>query len=206
MAIFYRKERFEPLEFEHFWLSDTPNVIGSTSWGNTNRRMATWVRFKDRRTSRELYVWNTHLDHAVQVAREKGAALIRQRMETLGTTIPIVLLGDFNATAGANKAYDILIGGQFLSDAWKAAAERRGDAVNSFHDFRGPTPGDRMLAAQLFGTTGVAVVLLLVFAMDTPRLLDLALVFAVLAAVVGIAFALRGWVEPKSNREERHEP
>ena len=71
---------------------------------------------------------------------------------------------------------------------------------------RGPTPGDRMLAAQLFGTTGVAVVLLLAFAMDTPRLLDLALVFAVLAAVVGIAFALRGWVEPKSNREERHEP
>ena len=63
---------------------------------------------------------------------------------------------------------------------------------------RGPTPGDRMLAAQLFGTTGVAVVLLFAFAMDTPRLLDLALVFAVLAAVIGIAFALRGWTAPDS--------
>ena len=70
---------------------------------------------------------------------------------------------------------------------------------------RGPTPGDRMLAAQLFGTTGVAVVILLAFALDTPRLLDLALVFAVLAAVVGIAFALRGWVEPNSNQEEHHD-
>ena len=66
----------------------------------------------------------------------------------------------------------------------------------------GPTPGDRMLAAQLFGTSGVAVVLLFAFAMELPRLLDLALVFAVLAAVVGIAFALRGWVEPRSSRED----
>ena len=48
--------------------------------------------------------------------------------------------------------------------------------------------------------------LLFAFAMDIPRLLDLALVFAVLAAVVGVAFALRGWVEPESNREDRSEP
>jgi len=71
---------------------------------------------------------------------------------------------------------------------------------------RGPTPADRMLAAQLFGTTGVAVVLLLAFAAETPRLLDVALVFALLAAIVGIAFAQRGWVKPQPDREERHEP
>jgi len=71
---------------------------------------------------------------------------------------------------------------------------------------RGPTPADRMLAAQLFGTTGVAVVLLLAFAAKMPRLLDVALVFALLAAVVGVAFARRGWAEPTSNQEERHEP
>ena len=32
MAIFYKPESFEILEFDHFWLSDTPNVIASTSW------------------------------------------------------------------------------------------------------------------------------------------------------------------------------
>src|SRR5262245_31952743 len=26
MAVFYRTERFEALEYDHFWLSDTPNV------------------------------------------------------------------------------------------------------------------------------------------------------------------------------------
>ena len=35
MAVFYKRERLEPLEFDHFWLSDTPEVVGSTSWGNT---------------------------------------------------------------------------------------------------------------------------------------------------------------------------
>ena len=69
---------------------------------------------------------------------------------------------------------------------------------------RGPTAGDRMLAAQLFGTTGVTVVLLLAFASRAPRLLDLAVVFAVLAAVVGVAFALRGWVESSAPTKEEH--
>ena len=46
MAVFYRKERLEPVEFDHFWLSDTPEVMGSTTWGNTNRRMVTWVTFE----------------------------------------------------------------------------------------------------------------------------------------------------------------
>ncbi|TWU22513.1 putative monovalent cation/H+ antiporter subunit F [Novipirellula galeiformis] len=56
---------------------------------------------------------------------------------------------------------------------------------------RGPTASDRMLAAQLMGTTGVAVILLLSEATSRPALLDVALVFALLAAVTGIAFVQR---------------
>jgi len=56
----------------------------------------------------------------------------------------------------------------------------------------GPTPADRMLAAQLFGTTGVAIVLLLALATEAPALYDIALTFALLAAVVGVTFAGRG--------------
>jgi multicomponent Na+:H+ antiporter subunit F len=53
---------------------------------------------------------------------------------------------------------------------------------------RGPTAGDRMLSAQLFGTTGVAILLLLDAAMTEPALVDVALVFALLAAVATVAF------------------
>jgi multicomponent Na+:H+ antiporter subunit F len=58
---------------------------------------------------------------------------------------------------------------------------------------RGPTFPDRMVAAQLFGTTGVAVILLLAHATADAALRDVALVFALLAVVVAVAFAKRGW-------------
>jgi multicomponent Na+:H+ antiporter subunit F len=58
---------------------------------------------------------------------------------------------------------------------------------------RGPSAADRMLAVQLFGTTGVAVVLLLAKAFEQPRLNDVALVFAVLAAIVLIGFVRIYW-------------
>lgn len=60
---------------------------------------------------------------------------------------------------------------------------------------RGPTPADRLLAALLFGTTGVAILLLLAEAMNQPALVDAALVFALLAAISGAAFARRAWRE-----------
>lgn len=53
---------------------------------------------------------------------------------------------------------------------------------------RGPTRADRMLAAQLFGTTGVALMLLLGVATGRPALFDVALVMGVLAPITAIAF------------------
>ena len=59
---------------------------------------------------------------------------------------------------------------------------------------RGPTSADRMMAAQLFGTTGVAILLLLSQALDTQNLQNVALVFALLAGIMGVAFVRRGWL------------
>jgi endonuclease/exonuclease/phosphatase family metal-dependent hydrolase len=142
MAIFYRKARLEPLEFDHFWLSDTPNVIASTNWGNTNRRMTTWVRFRERAGGREFYVFNTHLDHALVAAREKGALLIRQRVQEVVTNnLPVLLIGDFNAEPGKEKTYDLLLEGNFFVDTWHTARTRRNDDLNTFHNFAGAKKG-----------------------------------------------------------------
>lgn len=56
---------------------------------------------------------------------------------------------------------------------------------------RGPTAADRMLAAQLFGTTGVATLLLLAQAWQQAALMDVALVLALLATVIGMTFVRR---------------
>jgi endonuclease/exonuclease/phosphatase family metal-dependent hydrolase len=143
MAIFYRKERFEPLEYDHFWLSDTPEVMGSSTWGNQNIRMVTWVKFLDRLTNQQFYFWNTHFDHVSQNAREEAAKLIVRRVNALNTKLPIILTGDFNAPAKANKVYDILtaegFGGDF-TDTWFSAAKRIGDDFSTFHGYKAPTP------------------------------------------------------------------
>jgi endonuclease/exonuclease/phosphatase family metal-dependent hydrolase len=138
MAIFYLRERFDPIEYDHFWLSDTPEVIASSTWGNTNRRMVTWVRFKDRVTDREFYFWNTHLDHALQPAREKAAELIRQRVGALKLPLPVILVGDFNAVSTRNKTHEILVKDDFFRDTWFLAGSRRNEDFNTFTGFQAP--------------------------------------------------------------------
>jgi len=56
---------------------------------------------------------------------------------------------------------------------------------------RGPTSADRMMAAQLFGTTGVAILLLLAQGLGMPALRDVALVLALLSGVAAVAFVRR---------------
>jgi len=53
----------------------------------------------------------------------------------------VLLVGDFNAEAGANKAYDILVNEEGFQDLWLTAAERRNEGLNSFHSFAGPKSG-----------------------------------------------------------------
>ena len=69
---------------------------------------------------------------------------------------------------------------------------------------RGPTPPDRMLAAQLMGTTGVGVLLLLSQALNRQSLVDVALVFSLLATVASVAFVRRGFL-PSTEGEMRND-
>lgn len=130
VAVFYDAERLEAVEVDHFWLSDTPSVVGSKSWGNDNVRMATWVRFKDRHTGKEFVVVNTHLDHLSENARQRGAALLRDRFADVSA---LVLTGDFNSLAESSVPYDTLVAD--LTDTWLAAAERRTQMHGTFHGY-----------------------------------------------------------------------
>jgi multicomponent Na+:H+ antiporter subunit F len=53
---------------------------------------------------------------------------------------------------------------------------------------RGPAAADRMMSAQLLGTSGIAAMLLLSAASDNPAIVDVALALALLAAFASIAF------------------
>jgi endonuclease/exonuclease/phosphatase family metal-dependent hydrolase len=139
MAIFYRLDRLEPLAFDHFWLSDAPETIGSTTWGNTNVRMVTWARFLDQHTGQEFYYVNTHFDHHYPGARVNSADLVLERVGQLRNDLPVILGGDFNAPAGKSATYDILVESGYFSDTWTLAEERVGEGLNTYQGFE-PEP------------------------------------------------------------------
>jgi multicomponent Na+:H+ antiporter subunit F len=64
-------------------------------------------------------------------------------------------------------------------------------AVGLFRILKGPGDADRIMAAQLLGTGGIAALLLLAQAMSMPAALDVALILALLAAFVSVTF-IRG--------------
>lgn len=101
MAVYYLKERFEKLGGGHFWLSATPDKIGSKSWGNSYPRMVTWLKLKDKKTDKPFMFYNTHFDHRSTKARLESAKLIRARVTALAKDMPAIVTGDFNNPEGA---------------------------------------------------------------------------------------------------------
>lgn len=94
-AILFRRDRFHVAEAGTFWLSDTPSVIASKSWGNNITRICSWARFIDR-DGRGFYHYNLHLDHQSQPSRERSTVLLRGRIDTRSIPEPVIVTGDFN--------------------------------------------------------------------------------------------------------------
>lgn len=59
----------------------------------------------------------------------------------------------------------------------------------------GPTVADRMMGAQLLGTCGLAILLVLARGMNLPELTDIALAFSLLATLATMTFVRRTWYE-----------
>lgn len=105
----YRQTRFECVDESTFWLSETPDVPGSTDWGSDCPRMVTWVELRDRTTDDRIFHFNTHFDHRSALARERGAALLRERVAALAGDAPAVVTGDLNCTE-SSRTYALLTG------------------------------------------------------------------------------------------------
>jgi multicomponent Na+:H+ antiporter subunit F len=79
--------------------------------------------------------------------------------------------------------------------AWAALALMLSLLLGLIRVLRGPSAADRLMAAQLLGTTGVGLLLLLAPVLGSAALIDVALVLALLA-VVAVA-ALTGREVPR---------
>lgn len=142
MALFYRKARFEKLEGGHFWLSETPDVIGSKGWDAALPRMVTWVKLQDRTNpnARPIVAFNTHFDHRGKRARIESARLIRRKIGEIALGCSVILTGDFNSGEGSSP-YESLFakdndGRVTLVDSFRVANPRRTPEEGTFSGFR----------------------------------------------------------------------
>lgn len=147
-AILFRRDRLELLASGTFWLSPTPEVAGSKGWDTAIERVATWARFRDRRTGCEVLHLNTHFDHMGEEARQQSARLVRQRLRTLATE-PVIVTGDLNADP-ESVPYRVLTRDTIpnaappLRDAFVASEAGHYGPTSTWTAFRAIEPGRRI--------------------------------------------------------------
>ena len=107
--IFYRKTRFELIQTQTFWLSETPEAAGSRSWDAALPRIVTWGKFKEKVGGKIFYAFNTHFDHKGEKAREESAKLMWKRIAAVAGETPTIVTGDFNSFE-KSPVYAILTG------------------------------------------------------------------------------------------------
>lgn len=129
-ALFYKKEKFELLRKEAFWLSETPEVPSIHPTAGC-RRVCVCAFLKSKETGKEFTVATTHLDHLSEEARVFGAKTILNHCLLKITKQPIILMGDFNALP-EEETYRLIT--QSLTDAKQQSAMLYGP-TGTFQNF-----------------------------------------------------------------------
>lgn len=128
-AIAYRKDKFELVALENFWLSATPSLPGSRYGGDQSScpRITTAALLSEKHSASPFWFINTHLDHVGSNARLLGSVQLMQYISE--KCEPCILTGDFNAGPAAKEIRVIVDNDQLsLVDCTEKIA-------GTFHDF-----------------------------------------------------------------------
>ena len=81
---------------------------GSKSWDAAITRIVTWAKFKDLKTKKQFFIFNTHFDHIGRTARAESAKIILQKVKEIAGKHPVIVTGDFN-TPPSDEPYRLII-------------------------------------------------------------------------------------------------
>lgn len=107
-AIFFKKNSFELLSSNTFWLSPTPEIPGSKGWDAAITRICSYGQVKIKSSGKTLFVFNTHFDHIGEKARKESAKLIIQKVAEIAKDSAVILTGDFNSDPNT-KAFKTIV-------------------------------------------------------------------------------------------------
>ena len=148
-GIFYRHDRFTRTDAGSFWLSTSPEKPGTTFYTAPNAvpRIASWVRLRDKKTGLRVGDAQQHWDHIDATAREKSAALVRERLAKIAKDVPTIVTGDLNSKEDT-PAFASLIGSDEtwhkLADSYRELHPNRLPDEASFDGWKGIRKGSRI--------------------------------------------------------------
>ena len=148
-AIFYDTRKWQVCSHDTFWLSDTPQMPASCTWGNDLPRVVTWAIFERAGSPIKIAVLNTHYHWGEPMVTNSTQLLLRRLREIAGG-LPTILMGDFNQEPDS-LTYRALTEQTGLMDCWRACGRNERDS-GTVHAFDGAAKGriDWLLASQHF--------------------------------------------------------
>lgn len=133
-AVFYKTDRFELLKSGNFWYSETPGVP-SKGWDATCcNRICSWGKFREKKSGREFYFFNSHFDHQGKVARHNSSLLLLAKIKKIAGKLPVFCTGDFNATPDDDPIQVIYKDGK-LRDSYQITKEPPYGTLGTFNNF-----------------------------------------------------------------------
>jgi endonuclease/exonuclease/phosphatase family metal-dependent hydrolase len=150
-GVFFKTAKFEVINSGCFWLSKTPDKVGSRGWGAIFPRMVTWVKLRPRDGSPAFCWFNTHFDAWSGKARAESAKLLRTQMNSMAPAMPCIVTGDFNADQGTDP-YKLMLArlagaiydDTTLFDAFRLAHPTPTREEGTMHSFSGKRTGQRI--------------------------------------------------------------
>ena len=144
-AIFFKKELFELIESDTFWLSRSPKIKGSRSWLSLFPRTCTWCILKPKGGGDLIRVYNTHLDCFSPFARLRGISLIKRFAEKYDSDrlCGTVIMGDFNARPSSKTVKTLTQGEQqtVVKDTFSVLYRIDPHNIRTYHGFKGKKKG-----------------------------------------------------------------
>jgi endonuclease/exonuclease/phosphatase family metal-dependent hydrolase len=128
-SIVFNTKRFRAKDHGDFWLSDTPEVAGSNTWGDKYPRKVTWALLQAKKSKKTVLVQQT------------ASSKSRKKPHGIG----VILAGDFNEDAGST-AQKILTDDDEapFRDAWSEAPPNDGGMPGTYNGFKGMTTRSRI--------------------------------------------------------------
>lgn len=141
VGIFVRRDRVRVRASGDRWFSLTPDSPGTRAWAIDKPRHLTWGVLDIAGIGALTFV-NSHfpyLSHQTE-ARHHAARIVIETAQALAPSGPVVVTGDFNATADSAVHRQLR---EVFSDAWERAGTRFGPA-GTLHGFGARPPTQRI--------------------------------------------------------------